>query len=1014
MSSNFSSDFFNGHTPIALVAGGAGFIGSWVCEELLKRNVKVICIDNWQTGLKGNISHLSVNPHFVLQEKDITHDFTEDIKRVDYIFHLAGLGACLNGEDVSIETLEANSLGTKVLLKLALESGAKFLLGSTIDVYGVDLSSKSTNDYFGSTRKDEGEFSHHEAKRFAEALVSEYGKKNGLDVRIVRLIDVFGPRMNLSTNNFLSRLFKQALYHQPLEVSGDQKTDIYPVYVDDVVEGIIKAIFTSGTKSTIFTLAGAKTTVFGFAQQLNAQVGENSPIQFSSVTGDYTYKGDESLLTTGRNLISWTPRTSLEEAIKKTVIWLEYHKQKVPRELQEKRKEEEKFKENGIKPKLVEEQESTPKQKKDKVFFDDPSRISQPSGGGRKVVWVVLLLFALAMFVIFILPFVQTYIGVKQLSWAKESFTNASNKNSEKWSKNAVFWFRGARGGFLLWSNFPGLKNESKELAAKSKLLEQVANIGISTAVLNNKVQDLAQGIFGETTYSLSQTTEELNLEIKKLNEQLGFLEADMEENNIVMQAPIFKSIKLTTDIDIGLLKEIGSNVSQIIPELSSLLGEKERKTYLILLQDNTQQRPAGGRIGAYALLSFERGKLINTDVQRVAIADGQLKGLVEPPSPIKDYLGETNWYLKDSNWSPDFPTSAGRALWFIDKEIDEKADGVISIDLEFIKSYLAQNGKLELPEFNESVSADNLYEKVISHEEKNYFPGSQTRKDFLSSLLSSVITAYTKSPKGNTKTMITAITTLLNQRHIALWTSDRKINHILATSGWGSLLEEPTCQQSNSKVCVPDYVLIADANLGKNVSSYFVKRRSDLELEIAKEKITHRLTISYDNNSNSASGGEYKNYVRVYTQKESKLIQATAVNSATGEQEDLKVDLTKEKGKSVFGMYVPVQAGETKQLAVFWETPIKKITAEGELAFLWQKQMGELGGQASLRVSVEGVNRKILASSQGLVLGSMTSLKQVKQSTSNEVKELTTTDPIMYNTTLAKDFLARITWQPN
>ncbi len=222
MPQNFPQDFFGRSSPIALIAGGAGFIGSHVCEALLLKGVGVICLDNWRTGVEENIKHLKEYPNFFLLEQDIAgiaEKIPEGIERLDYVLHLAGIEAYLNGEDVSIETLEANSIGSKSLLDLARKHSARFLLASTINVFF--------------------------AKRFAEALTSEYGQKKGVNVRIVRLGDVYGPRMMLSSGNAIAKLIKEVLYKRDLVIP--QEAFVFPVYIDDVVEGTVKALLSSGT-----------------------------------------------------------------------------------------------------------------------------------------------------------------------------------------------------------------------------------------------------------------------------------------------------------------------------------------------------------------------------------------------------------------------------------------------------------------------------------------------------------------------------------------------------------------------------------------------------------------------------------------------------------------------------------------------------------------------------------------------------------------------------------------------
>src|SRR5574340_1269627 len=133
----------------------------------------------------------------------------------------------------------------------------------------------------------------------------------------------------------------------------------------------------------------------------------------------------------------------------------------------------------------------------------------------------------------------------------------------------------------------------------------------------------------------------------------------------------------------------------------------------MVLFQTNMELRPTGGFIGSFGLLTFDNGRMSELNVSDVYSADGQLKGHIDPPAPIHDYLGEANWWFRDSNWDPDFPTSAKRAEWFLDKEIDQKVDGVFAIDLGLIKDALRLTGPIFLADYNMDVTSDNLYEKT-------------------------------------------------------------------------------------------------------------------------------------------------------------------------------------------------------------------------------------------------------------------------------------------------------------
>lgn len=983
-----SGDFFKGSIPIAIVAGGAGFIGSHLCEKLLEKQVKVLCIDNWLTGVKENVSHLFENERFAFLEQDINEDFTDEIERADYVIHLAGVEAYLNGEDISIETLEANSVGTKNLLEFAKKKKARFLLVSTINVFSANISQDSVDFYFGKGREAEGEFSQHEAKRFAEALTTEYGQKEGVDVRVVRISEVYGPRMMLSSGRIFAQLVKEAVYGGPLLVPGGEELILYPAYVEDVVHGIEKTLFSSGTKNKIVSLAGPKVSAFTLAQNIQS-VAKNNPqlsgigdleIQFKD-TEFPQIEINEEVLSTGRDVISWTPKTTLEEGLSKTLVWLLGHKSRVPKAEEEKMKK---------------------KEKAGRSFWGDilqkSSTVTIPGfpqlpGGARKV--SLLLLAVLVTLIPFILPFFQVGIGLAQLALGKNAILANKTEQGEFWAKSAHAWLKGGESSFIWWSRIPGLGNESQELATKVNALSQVALIEKSAAVASREASTLFEGILGGEPFDPQQAADRLALEFSVLDRNLAFLEALLGPEDRVLDLPFFPAVKLSESIDFISARNAIAAFSKILPHTSELLGRESKKTYLFLFQNNMELRPTGGFIGSFALVTFDKGRLINIEVQDVYTADGQLKGHVEPPEPIKRHLNEAAWFLRDSNWSPDFVTTARRAAWFIDKELGQQVYGVIGLDLELAKELTRAYGPLSLPDFNEQITANNLYEKTQYAVEGNFFPGSRAKKDFLTALsralLNEIFAAAEKGEQKNLLPAAKAMLAALEGRHMAIWMDNPEVSSALQRVAWDGSLKTPRCRTEAS--CIADYMMTVDANLGVNKANYFLERSYSMELAVEKDSLVHQLTISYKNNSEPGGwpGGDYRNYLRVFAPQNADLSFARITNPQTGEQERLEVDEESERReKKSFGTLAVVPAKESRQVTFVWTTPVAKIVGSQELIFLWQKQMGTPDDSIWLRFNLSnGSNVEAYPA-----------------------PSLTAPTNVAYNTELGRDLLFNIKWQ--
>lgn len=305
----------------ALVAGGASFIGSHLCEALLAQNVRVICVDNFSQSRRENLALLISNPRFTLIEHDLNEQSFSlpEQTPVDYVFHLAGVEEKLGQTDLSLETLLVNSLGTKNLLDLAREKKAKFLLLSSADIYSGGLSSSSLNYYFGRSRKEEKLLSHHEAKRYAEALTFEYYKKYNIDARICRILDGYGPRMNFQDGSDLSKLLHEAMTTNKLTIKGDGLKTLHPTFVADIVYGMIKSVLMADTRGKIFQLISPeKITYLAFAEQLKKALGKSFDLVYEKEDLEVNFPYHTLELHNTVETLNWHPKVSLVDGLIRT------------------------------------------------------------------------------------------------------------------------------------------------------------------------------------------------------------------------------------------------------------------------------------------------------------------------------------------------------------------------------------------------------------------------------------------------------------------------------------------------------------------------------------------------------------------------------------------------------------------------------------------------------------------------------------------------------------------------
>jgi len=356
---------------------------------------------------------------------------------------------------------------------------------------------------------------------------------------------------------------------------------------------------------------------------------------------------------------------------------------------------------------------------------------------------------------------------------------------------------------------------------------------------------------------------------------------------------------------------EKARKVVSILPELLGLDGK--RREYMILLQNENEIRPTGGFIGSYGMLTLEDGVWLNFEVSDVYEADGQLKGHVEPPAEIKKYLGEAAWYMRDANWQASFPVAAKDIQWFLEKETGRKVDGVVGLNLASVKSILSVSGEIFVPDFNEKINENNLYEQAEFYSENKFFPGSVQKASFLGAVSKQLLEEI-KSLKGaKGQEFLTAMTDSLEKNEIQVVLNEAEAGAVVAEAGWDGAMYDGKC---NGDKCVADYLYIVEANLGVNKANYFLYRNIERQVEIEDKQVKNILKINYENTAKTDAwpGGDYKNYLRIYVPLEARVGEISWSENGGGEKkivsgEDLKISQV--GGKNEIGFLVKVPIGK-------------------------------------------------------------------------------------------------------
>lgn len=748
--------------------------------------------------------------------------------------------------------------------------------------------------------------------------------------------DGAGPRIQLSYNNHLKDVLSGALFKKEFVISKEERT-YYPLEFGDVARQIVKSLFSFGPYGSSLALLGPAVGQEELFQKIRKYLPDTAMIY-----GDLNGRKEEPV---EKKEIIQKP---LDPSIKESLDWL---------------------RKSGVNSRPFVQPGPT-KERKVKL----PSVSFPRFRFGR----AFLLIFALL-----VLPYIFLGISLGSLGLIV--------RQAEKGSLSGIRYLLPigratssvSFGTFVLYSKTPGLGSlfkGSREVSGLSfraaKLIEQ--GIGLS-----NTTRTVITRILGNEIYDISALSQEISVGLDWIYKESGFIQGEAENLGGLwgkISEKYFPSEKVSSG------RETILRLKSIASELPLLLGKDKPTTYLVLFQNNMELRPTGGFIGSFAVLTFDSGRLADTSVSDVYAADGQLKGHVEPPFPIKNYLGEANWYLRDSNWDADFPVSAARAEWFLDKEINKAVDGVVGVDLEVAKNFLGVLGPIGLPDFNMTIDEENLYEKIQSEVEGNFFPGSYKKTNLLTSLTRELMAQISNIPQEKYLDFAKSLTKNLEERHIQVFVHNRRAQAAVTPMGFDGSVTQPTCSGN----CYADWLGMVEANVGVNKANYFLKRNAFLQVSLTSNSIKRFLTLRLENGANPALGeaGRYKTYVRVMVPKTSEVNSVELLSSS--QRETLTPEIEEIRGRKEAGVLVEVLPGEEKEIVFSWEEQTQlDFSQNGEYRLYWRKQAGTDSDPISINYS----------------------LPQGVAPTFSPSFSLTQEGGYGYNTYLTRDLFSRIIW---
>ncbi len=773
-------------------------------------------------------------------------------------------------------------------------------------------------------------------------------KKTIPDMGVIYLGDLLGPKIDYSEVNFAGSLVLDAINKGEIKESFDETSFFISPILESSKE-IVRALFSFGATSEGLAVLGCQVETSRFNEYL-----KNSFPQ-SVLKNEVVRVRREAPVEEIKNL-----GTSVESLMKQTFDWFAEHPAPAVKEIK---------KAENLK------RIDTPKEKVNKKVIKE----KKPGVIKLKKYLKTLVFIAVSIFVI---PLITLLVGAASLTLAFKGMEKGSVTNAKTWLGVSLVSSNMASYEYQVLAKPPVISYLFSPFLNYAAINNRAAKIAQNTVDIFEKAEYLGENLLKGEDFALNETVRELTLNLGNLYDESGFIEGELKSLSKREQGIInhFFNINKISDLRNKLLY-----AKEVVSQLPDLVGVEKQKTYLFLFQNNMELRPTGGFIGSFALVTFDNGKISDFNVQDVYSADGQLKGHIEPPEPIKRYLGEASWFLRDSNWDPDFPTSATRAEWFLDKEIDKSVDGVIGIDLELVKNILKVTGPLKLTDFGFEITEKNLYQKTQSEVEENFFPGSTKKSTLLTAISRELIQRLLNLNKDEFPPVASMFFKALEERDIQILFHNKMAQKGISNLGYDGAVLEPNCLGN----CFADWFGVIDANLGVNKANLFLKRSFNLSLKLEKTNLVKTLSINFKNTADTALGikGRYKTYVRLLLPLAA---QAKEVIIASGQENTvMPLDIIETQGRKEVGFALEILPSSEKTAEITWtQNKLLNFSQTGEYRLYWRKQAGTNGDAAE--ITIQGFPKRVKYSLPFTLTGD---------------------GQYRYNTTLARDLFPRISW---
>lgn len=830
------------NTPIAFVVGAAGFLGSNLVDKFLEKGIQVVAVDDLSVGTKENLTQATEEKKFYPFYQSATKDLPLELPRLDYAFFLVS-------PDIS-SFVYSESLAN--FLKICREYKPKVVLVSSIKLYDEHKGGLST-------------------LRAGEKELADFSLKNKINARVVRLSGVYGPRMVFKSDEPIDDLIQAA-------IEGNLQKDPTPLdfttralFIDDATDLLIKAVMHGGSAQKIYDGALLNPIKITEIKQvlLDPLWHEDRGFTPTELPPWPTPNIEKTIKE-----LNWEPKVSMVQGLKKTLAYFKERPLRTQKDTEDREEgtggqvftKENPFKEltkpDDIGQSLKEALES-PKTKK--INLKEPKKERQ---WGKKIYksgsWILIL--AVVLFTFFYPVVFMAFEGVVANNHLQKTAFNISKGNFSQAEKEAME----ARDAsvkinellasldFVQKSDF--LNQQLSGFKTGAKVLDK-ATSGAYHSVLGAKYLAKSLSVISGEEGDLKAMSENSTLEWTQAEKDISLAKSELNNKYIASlpfflgsEAKVFQS-KLQNSSE---LLEKGRVVASI---LDKVIPKDSKRSYLVVLEDNTQLRPGGGVIKAYALLNFNNSKFIEVKTDTTEKLSSLKSQKIEPPVELKTDLRMTNWYFADLGFDLDGPTNAKTIQWFYTKQTNEKINGVIVLDTTFIKDFLQVSGPITLPEGNLQIDTVTLNQALLAKDGKP-----------LASLLKEITNRLLFVPNQDWAGLVQVFTKAVTEKHALIYISDPEVYSQLASAGWiGSV---PKSGELEGKGERKDFLALSESNMGESRGA--INKQVKLQTKIDdKGIVSSNLAIDF-NNQAQEDQPVYKNRFKIYLPAGTKLVSAT------------------------------------------------------------------------------------------------------------------------------------------